>query len=342
MTDESAARILATALSRTEFNQYTRHFSSPFGTSTTDDIYRFRSAKDIKGNSDLRVNPTADTVESYLINSTLCEPYFGKILCAYCTDYLQVTDITDVIDHIMQHHTDVLASAFTCPACLTPRSYNRHTYSAHFKTVHAPTYALLPVLNDISTGHRLQYGMALHTLLHILTATNFQLPCEPVPMIISNRYGGYGALDTTKLTAAVKQHQTENLPPQYVAAKADFQKARQTAERNSHNRRHSPDYSYSAAAASAGQYNAHKKSKQDTNDMDFETSEPQANSAANASAWRETRSPSPPFERVRSRRTRYTISPTPSTLRGMSVPSSSILDEDDDNDAAPSRSDDEL
>jgi hypothetical protein len=320
VTNTKGAHILATQLARKEFSSYTRNFAYPTGTSTDSHRYRFRPKTDLRS-LDVKIYPNIMSVEDILINSPCAEPYYGMLLCVYCEEYLDVQDITTVTRHIIASHLDVLSSTFSCPSCLAPRCFNKNTFTEHFQQVHSPTLALLCILNDIAIGQRLQYGLALHVTIDFITSLRIDLPSPPPSdIIISNRFGGYGAVNPATLTSAIKKHQAEAMPPLWVATHADAtsRHKRLATHRASDSHRTSPTgYQYSDAA----------KRKRHDPTMDFNDTRP------GTSSWREAhRSPSPIPSRSRHR----SISPAP-------TPGSSILyDSEDDRQGAARSSDEEI
>jgi hypothetical protein len=267
----------------------------------------------------VKVHKDAISVEDILINSPCAEPYNGILLCVYCQEYLHVKDITSVSQHIISQHLDVLAGTFSCPACLAPRCFNKETFNDHFQDTHTPTLALLSVLNDIATGSRLQYGLALHVTIFLINAFHVELPSPPCNVVISNRFGGYGPVNPAALTAEIKKHQAESMPPLWVAAHADATtKQKRAAARPSESSRSSPqNFQYSEAA----------KRKKHNPAMDYDDAKP------GPSSWREShRSPSPLPQRTRHR------SPSSAPTPGSSI----LYDSEDDRQGETRSSDEEI
>jgi len=361
LSNSPMARLIATHISRCEFAAYTKNFAATSGIAVAaDELYRFRPAAQLTS-QDVKANPTAESTEDILINSTLCEPYAGKILCPFCADYIPVVDISCIMSHLHNVHLDALSANFSCPSCISVRIYSANKFNAHWIDTHAPTLALLPVLNEVATGHRLQFGLAVHTLLAAAALFKIQLPPNTSPAPVATRYGGHGPQPASEIAAKIRSIQQECMPIHYVAANADFMeekqkaaaaaKAKQTGPRfrrssyeresefmnrgstNSSRqaspsptryRRSSPTYATAAASHST-------QKKRFCYD-----SQPQEMEIDGTGPWRNNyeRSPSPEYQTVNRRRNSRasqlsTFSTTTSKF-DMPTPSASILDEDDE------------
>jgi hypothetical protein len=72
----------------------------------------------------------------------------------------------------MEHHRNLLADKFSCPACLDVKLFDKQSYSEHFKDKHAPLLNLMPTLIESNLGKRLQFAFCLHMFLHTMSKLN--------------------------------------------------------------------------------------------------------------------------------------------------------------------------
>jgi hypothetical protein len=116
-------------------------------------------------------------------------PFFGAQSCPYCKEILNLKSPTDLLSHFLQNHRNILATNFTCPACLGIKIFNRTNYVAHYDQEHAETSILMSTLTENRLHARLQQGMIL--ALMITMANIEQLPAISNDEYYASLIGGY-------------------------------------------------------------------------------------------------------------------------------------------------------
>jgi hypothetical protein len=129
---------------------------------------------------------------------------------------VDVTSISSWLEHFLGHHRKLFSSLFTCPTCIGIRVYNAMSYIGHWEEAHAPSLALIVVLDESNVSARYGCGLALFTLMKIvdLMKLGTQEANLGEPDSMESVYGGYcpATDDGKRLAVIVKRTQMAALP----------------------------------------------------------------------------------------------------------------------------------
>jgi hypothetical protein len=155
-------------------------------------------------------------VEDTLSNSVHVAPFWSLSICPYCVARVDVTSISSWIEHFLGHHRRLFSSFFTCPTCIGIRVYNVTSYIGHWEEAHAPSLALIVVLDESNVSARYGCGLALFTIMKIVDLMKLA-PQEPnlgEADRMDSVYGGYcpATDDGKRLAVLIKRNQMAALP----------------------------------------------------------------------------------------------------------------------------------
>jgi hypothetical protein len=215
----TASAAINAHLMRTEFFTYTFYMTEKCGIEKmTKCQHRFRPLSSIP-NTDITVyGDEVFSTEDILINSALAELYCSEMQCNYCPETLNISDISDVIHHLETSHAAIFGANFSCAACLKPQIFDQDSFLEHFKVEHSPMLTLLPVINEIQTGARLQMALAVYVRLVSLKAAGVTTPTSPPVNTYISKIGAYGSISKLDLYIKYETKQLQALPPKFVSA----------------------------------------------------------------------------------------------------------------------------
>jgi hypothetical protein len=192
------------------------------------------------------------SLDYLLNNSVFVAPFHGATYCCYCSAVVEMSGLPSLIQHLMQEHSRLQESIFSCPTCVTVTPLDWASYLDHFQVVHHASSAMLVVLDETAVSSRTAWGLALQSVISTLAAANLVFPIrasEPSDMVTN--LGGYrpkGVNSHEALRKAVVTYRQQQMPQHLVAeAKARYIQ-KQRAKQAAHN---AAKASYSAAARSA-------------------------------------------------------------------------------------------
>jgi hypothetical protein len=210
----TASAAIHAHLMRSEFFTYTFYMTEKCGVEKmTKCQHRFRPLSSIPNNDIAVYGEEVFSTEDILINSALAELYCSEMQCNYCPDILNVSDISDVIQHLENSHAAIFGANFSCAACLRPHIFDQDSYLEHFKVEHSPMLTLLPVINEIQTGVRLQMALAVYVRLVSLKAAGVPTPTSPPVSTYISKIGAYGSIPKLDLHIKFEAKQLQALPP---------------------------------------------------------------------------------------------------------------------------------
>ena len=201
-------RAVATQIWRPDFQCYTQRMNETSGLATTsDDQPRFLPMKTYANNMDVTsYGPDIISLEDIIDNSVKTQVFAGTQSCSYCEQLLFVKSPTDILQHFMNNHTDLLRCNFTCPSCIGVIALSKESFLEHFENVHANTLSLMIVLNETCLHSRLQHGLILSLFLRTAIAAGMTSSNKDETHYVS-AIGGYTTNSAAQLEKQVKEQQ---------------------------------------------------------------------------------------------------------------------------------------
>ena len=240
-----------------DFPQFVRHFTQECGEGTPGHPCRFPPLEDQLRSTDVMLRSTqADPISlDYLLNnSVFVAPFHGATYCCYCSAVVEMSGLPSLIQHLMQEHSRLQESIFSCPTCVTVTPLDWASYLDHFQVTHHASSAMLVVLDETAVSSRTAWGLALQAVISTLATANLVFPIrasEPADMVTN--LGGYrpkGPNSHEALRKAVVTYRQQQMPQDLVTeARARYIK-KQRAKQAAHN---AAMASYSAAASRAAE-----------------------------------------------------------------------------------------
>jgi hypothetical protein len=213
---ETAANLIAN-ICRPEYKHYTKNIMKKEGLGSHPHFFRYRSLEPFKSDPEYEAFTNCKTVEDVLQNYSTAEMFQGVMQCTYCNIAIILKDATDITDHLMEQHRNLLVDKFSCPACLDVKLFDKQSYNEHFKDKHAPLLNLMPTLIESNLGKRLQFAFCLHMFLHTMSKLNLTAtPMEQNSFKVT-KYGVTGNAPEEIMIQAVRAARWSFAPDSFKA-----------------------------------------------------------------------------------------------------------------------------
>jgi hypothetical protein len=207
-----AAAVVA-QLERSDIRQFTKYLNDPPTSYVDNHITRFQDINDIIGkNIDISsYGEDIASMEDILINEPLVDAFYGLQKCEFCDVDIFASDEITFLSHLLQSHMMLLATNFTCPACLYPTVLDANEYLKHYAAIHAKTSSLMFVLNETNVHVRMQHAHIL--AMFIFQAQTLRIEAiETEPSSYISPIGGFSKCEPEELKRQITELQYSLLP----------------------------------------------------------------------------------------------------------------------------------
>ena len=212
--EKTLAAAIAAQLHRADVQQFTVMFNEQPVEPMDHHLTRFPTIHNLmENNIDISsYGEEIKSMEDILINEPLVDAFYGFQTCEYCDTSIIASDELTFLSHLLENHMALLASHFTCPACLFPSVYDKKTYNIHYTTMHASTTTLMYVLNETNVHVRMQHAHILNMFIYMCNVLNIQPTNDEGPKHYVSAIGGFEQDDPVALAKEITNIQVNMLP----------------------------------------------------------------------------------------------------------------------------------